>query len=168
MSVLSIRNRVEYAAIGIAIIGSTAWLAYHMLQTEGPQAGGAATILVLFGLAFRRALMVAPPNISLSTWWYRSCRKLDISCVDGTWYYSSFCDLRTWVLYDRDGYLVGWHGQNREGYPFFKPASDVHGDTRHHGMKFISRLRSPKLPVPQAEVQTADGDVIGYTDYMVR
>ena len=29
----------------------------------------------------------------------------------------------------------------------------------------LARLRSPKLPKPQAEVLAADGDVVGYTEY---
>ena len=165
MSVLSIRNRVEYAVIGAIVCVLTSWAAYRLAMTGSAGDGLGAYIVGILGLGFLRQMLIAPPNISLHTWWYRNCRKFEISCVSGTYYYSSLCDLRTWALYDLEGYLVGWQGENCEGYPFFKPASEVHGDKRYHSMKFISRLRSPKLPKPQAEVLAADGDVVGYTEY---
>ena len=68
MTALSIRNRIEYGALGIATTFSFGWLAYQMVQNEGDTAGFAALIVGLFGLAIGRQMIFFPPSVSLRDW----------------------------------------------------------------------------------------------------
>lgn len=105
--------------------------------------------------------------IPLQRWWYRNCRKLGIDHIEGRWYYTSLCDIRTWVLYDQEGYLAGWHQEDYyEGYMVFVPASTRHGDKRIHSLSWFSRWRSGKLPKSKyAEVISDGGTIVGHTTY---
>lgn len=94
-----------------------------------------------------------------------NAQKYDIPVFRGQSYHESLCGFRTWVLYDRGGYLYGWYGQDRDDYPFFTPAAEVHGETRHR-MHWLSRFISGTLPAGnQAEVIGSDGTVVGHTTY---
>ena len=92
--------------------------------------------------------------------------KYDVTIFRGQPYYESLCGLRTWVLYDCGGYLYGWHEQNREGYAFFETWEQVHGDKPRPRMRWMSRIRSPKLPSGAlADIIDVDGIVVGQTMY---
>ena len=95
-----------------------------------------------------------------------NAQKYDATIFRGQVYHESLCDYRTLVLYDREGYLYGWHGQDREGLAFFQTWEDVHPGEPQPRMRMMSRLLSPKLSVDiHTEIIGQDGLVIGYTDY---
>ena len=96
-----------------------------------------------------------------------NAQKYDVTIFQGQPYHETLVDYRTWVLYDRDGYLYGWHGQNREGYPFFESFEEARPGEPRPRMRLFSRLRSPKLPEGnQAEI-ISDGTIVGHTTYKV-
>jgi hypothetical protein len=104
--------------------------------------------------------------LEIEYWWPRHAKKYDVAVFRGQAYYESLCDMRTWVLYDRNGYLVGWYGQDHEGYDFFKTFEEANPGKPRSRMYWLSRLRSPKLPVGnQAEIIADDGAIVGHTTY---
>lgn len=93
--------------------------------------------------------------------------KYDVTTFRGQHYHETLVDFRTWELYDRDGYLYGWYGQDYEGFGFFKTFAEEHGDEPRPRMRWFSRLRSPKLPsANQAEV-ISGGEVVGHTTFKI-
>ena len=169
MSVLSIRNRIEYAIIGLLVILTFGWLAYYMVQTEADTAGFASFITGMFGIAIGRQLIFFPPRESLSQWWKYNTTPgyYGIPWTGGVMRIIRPGPASNNIVFDLDGNCVG-----DEDY--------VHGKWHWHTIDsdcrykmpiialWLTRLRSPKLPKPQAEVLTADGDIVGHTDYMVR
>ncbi len=170
MTALSIRHRIEWLLVSLPFGGGLIWLAYFMVNTEGDTAGLAAYFCGIMGIFLIRQMLLAPPTVSVTTWWYLNCRKFNFICVDGEYYYYSTNYLKpaTWTLYDREGYLVGHMIEFGDGgSTFFSSISKPVDGQRTHNVKWFSRLRSPKLPKPRAEV-ISDGEVIGYTTYSER
>ncbi len=175
MSVLSIRNHIEYAVLGTAVAGGLIWLAYHMLQTEGPRAGGAATIVALLALAVFKISIFATPDISLHTWWQRRSQPATIGEHHGQAVWERVLANHYIEVFDRTGTLIGERVYDFDfgEYPSnhvgayeltYRPIS--RSMVRY--LPLLARLRSPKLPVgPVAEVITDDNTVVGHTTYTV-
>ena len=183
MTALSISRRFEYLAVGVVIAAPFFWSSYKLAMTHGNGEGFAALIIGLLGVFVFRGMFLGAfgsrqdplPDIydelkfKIRRWWHQNCRKFEVTTIDGVSYYSSLCDMRTWALFDRDGYLIGWHGEDDyDGYPFFKLASAVHGDVRYKSVSWFSLWRSGKLPDGhQGEVIDSDDTVVGHTTYKV-
>ena len=144
---------------------------YPLYTSSNPPFGW---VLVLGCIAFFFSINQAMGNfffpkpsgyifIPLYFWWKRNATKYEVTTFQGVQYYESLCDYRTWVLYDKDGYQFGWHGQDYEGYPFFKRAEPLEG--KYHRMHWLSRLRSPKIRNHGAEIIDGGGEVIGHTTF---
>ena len=154
-----IRQRLEWATVGLIIGALLIWLAYYMVTTQGDAAGFAALITGLLGLGVIRQFIFYPPETSAGVWWYRNCRKLDIVLVQGKYYYGSHGDIRTWVLYDREGNHVGWCRVDYDRYHHLQESPEPH----RRGVTRFSLWRSPTLPRRlQAEVLDESDEVIGY------
>lgn len=174
MRVLSIRNRVEFAILGLGTVGTFGWLAYSLVQTEGDTAGFAALIVGLFGLAIGRQLIFFPPNISLQDWWR------DFTQPAGTGTFEHKPVFERWVfwdfryIYDHTGRLIAteqtinWSDTDpdwRIGDPKDIQIIVTRVESGER-LSWLARLRSPQLPAGErAEVIDHDGTVLGHTTY---
>lgn len=154
MTALSIRNRFEYSALGLATIYSFGWLAYYMVQSEGDTAGFAALITGLFGLAIGRQLIFFPPRISLLGWWQNFSASAELIYFQGSYIY-----VRNWrtddfngedfaKAYSKDGEYLGilceGAGEDDFGSTYLMREDEEEVKKRFH-LPWLARLRSPKL-----------------------
>jgi len=85
--------------------------------------------------------VIADKWCKLIYWWPRHAKKYDLATFNGKTCYEAEVGYRTSVLYDCDGYQIGWRGQSNDGNNFFKPTPTDNVPR----MPFLSRLWSPKI-----------------------
>ena len=173
MSALSIRNRFEWASVGLIIGAAFFYVTYYMYVNEGTSAGLACWFTGILGVFFIRQSLFDTPNISLKRWWENFSRPATVGTFESKsvferWVFSDFryiynhtdCLIAYEQTIDWSSTDPDWRCGDPEDIQVIVTRCD--GSER---LPWLARLRSPKLPKPQAEVLAADGDVVGYTEY---
>jgi len=68
MSALSIKNRIEWGLVDLAISLPLFYLSYYMYVNEGVSAGLACTFTGLLGIVLLRQFLIYPPKKSFQLW----------------------------------------------------------------------------------------------------
>ena len=176
MNALSIRNRLEYAVIGLAIASSLIGFAYYMIQTEGETAGFAALICSLFGVAIGRQLIFVPPSIGLTYWVRDFFSPARVGTFEGKAVYERWDLVDFRRIYDHTGKLIAteqtidWSSTDMDWNPGDPEDIQIIINRLSAGerLSWLALLRSPKLPAgPMAEIIDPRGDIIGRTTYNI-
>jgi len=171
MAALSIRNRIEYAILGLGTIIAFGWLAYYINLTEGDKGGGFAAIITgLFGIAIGRQLIFFPPDTSLGNWWKKNIKPgyYGIPHTGGGLRIIRPNSPLHNIIFDLEGHVTGDEDYVLGKWRFHPIDSDCRYDMPRLAF-WLTRLRSPKQTVgPQAEILDRNGEVVGHTTYKSR
>ncbi|MEY2665437.1 MAG: hypothetical protein RLZZ480_542 [Candidatus Parcubacteria bacterium] len=109
MNALSVRNRFEWALLGIAIGAIFFYITYYMYVTEGPSAGLACYFTGILGVFFIRQSIFAPPSITLNRWWWNKTSPgyYGIPWTGGAIRIIRANGPKSNIIFDLDGHCVG-------------------------------------------------------------
>jgi hypothetical protein len=173
VNALSIRERLEWALIGIAIALPLFWLTYYMYMTEGSSAGIACYFTGILGVFFVRQFIFMPPTTSFRRWWNDFSTPATIGTFEGQPVLNRWMLMDFRHIYDPTGRLIAteqeidWSATDfnwRPGDPRHIEMIITRLDGSEH-LSWFARLRSPKLPVGQRAEIIDNNGVAGYTTY---